>query len=370
MYQRRKEMLRIKALLLICCIVTLFACGKDNPISPMVISPQVLIVDVSQGEQIAELRPITVKFNKEMAHVEIMIDGPDGPKGTVALKGDTAVWTPSSSTISPGSHTIFVTGTDKSGQQLINFNPIMFFNNKLPVINPWDAISKATVADLWFPGSVGSKWVYNNVTFLLSKIELNGKPYMAVRNAASPNELSKNPLFVFRVNASQILGYADDDKKQTQAALEDELKNSLARDDVHKQLIAEGYTENEIQNARIEHESTDEWVILEKQNLTPNANWLVTRTHVSAWIRDQKVADRIQSIRAFVTDITIAKISVNQVLSDLPIANIEYNVVDEDLQGNTKNSYFLFGISVSPGIGMVLYTDGGNIKLLEYDIKK
>jgi hypothetical protein len=59
-------------------------------------------------------------------------------------------------------------------------------------------------------------------------------------------------------------------------------------------------------------------------------------------------------------------------LSDLPIAIIEYNVVDEDLQGNTKNSYFLFGISVSPGIGMVSFTGTNDSKteLLEYDIKK
>jgi hypothetical protein len=459
------KMLKIKVFLLICCIILLSACGKDNPTNPEVLSiniyqgeqiselrpivvkfneemahveimidgpdgrtkgivtlngdtavwtpssnalssgthsifvtginksgqqlvgfnpivfvhpitpPQVLSIGIHQGEEISELRPITVKFNDEMAHVEIMIDGPNGPKGIVTLNGDTAIWTPSSNALSQGPHTIFVTGINKSGQQLVGFNPIVFVH---PIQNPWEAISKAAVADLWFPGNIGSKWVYGTAGEKMvlsvspaSLVELNGKSYKAIMNASFPGEISGLPLYVFRIADSKILGYAEEDKKQVEAVLEDEFRSKL-RGGLHDQLIDAGFTESDIQNIQIKHESMDEWVILDKQGLVPGGSWVVRRTHTSAWIKGQKITDRIQGIRAFVVGVGFAKEFGNQAFGDLPVAYVEYKVVDEDLQGNPKNSYFLFGLCISPGVGMMSNTGtkGAKTELQEYNIEK
>jgi len=366
--------------------LSFYGCGGDNPvedsgiqtqtddlISPTIIFPQVLSIDVRQGEQISEFRPITVKFNKEMVYVDIRVDGAEG---IVALNGDIAIWTPSLKTVSPGSHLVHIMGIDKSGQQLVGFEPIVLINNPF-IINPWEVISKAAIADLWFPGNIGSKWTYEEagekMVFSTSIVELNGKSYKAVLNSLFPGEISGLPLYVFREMDSKIFGYAEKDKKQTEEALEDLLKQSLIFGKNHAPLIEAGFSENDIQNVQVKHESMDEWLILDKNNLIPGGHWLVTKTHTSGWIKGHKVGDRIQGIRASVVGVGFAKefgIS-NQAFCNLPIAYVEYKVVDEDLQGNPMNSYFLFGTCVSPDVGMVSFIGKGwKTELLEYNIEK
>jgi hypothetical protein len=370
-------MLKKKLFLLILVVVSFLGCGKDNPAVPEMnlTDPNPLrmkSISIKEKEDIEEFKQITVIFSEEMANVDIKVIN---IKGTTALDGDKAVWTPTDE-VALGSYLIIITGTSKSGKH-IALGPIGFelvFTPKLP--DPWEAISKAMAADLWFPGKIGSQWIYKTAAggqenFKLSdKIEKNGKTYQLVSVSNAANKLlsdgTSSPLTIFRVDGDQVLDFAESDTKKVEESLEQELRDALARDDVRKQL---GLKESDIANVQIKHESMSDWVIIDKANLKKGGTWRVARTHTSAWIEDQKVMERIQAMTARVVEISYFN---SGSLRDLPVVSIEYRIVDEDQDGKELNSDFLYKISVSPGVGMVLFvgTKGGREELVQYNVVK
>ena len=362
---------------LIFIAVSFFACGKDDPAGPEedTTNPYPLSVrfmSITPKERVDKVEPITVIFSEEMSKVEIKVGD---IKGTTTLNGYTAVWTPENDAPS-GSYSISITGTSKSGKEL-TYTPIEFevvFTPKLP--DPWEAISKAMAADLWFPGKIGSQWNYKTATgkqeiFKLSdKIEKDGNTYQLVSVSDATNKLlsdgTSSPLTIFRVDGDQVLGFAESDTKKVEKSLEQEIRDALAREDVRKQL---GLEESDIANVQIKHESMSDWVIVDKANLKKGGTWRVARTHTSAWIEDQQVIERIQAMTARVVEISYFD---SGSLHDLPVVSIEYDIVDEDQEGNVLNSYFLYRISVSPGVGMVLFvgTKGSREELVQYNVIK
>jgi len=59
-------------------------------------------------------------------------------------------------------------------------------------------------------------------------------------------------------------------------------------------------------------------------------------------------------------------------IAGLSVVSIEYRIVDEDQDGKELDSDFLYKISVSPGVGMVLFvgTKGGREELVQYNVVK
>lgn len=370
-------MLKMKLFSLIFIAVSFFACGKDNPAVPEMdlTDPNPLrmkSISITEKENIEEFKQITVIFSEEMAKVDIEVIN---IKGTIAIDGNKAVWTPTDE-LALGYYLIIITGTSKSGKHLA-IGPIRFelvFTPKLP--DPGEAISKAMAVDLWFPGKIGSQWTYKTATgkqeiFKLSdKIEKNGKTYQLVSVADAANKLlsdgTSSPLTIFRADNDQVLGFAESDTKKVEESLEQELMGALSREDVRKQL---GLKESDIANAQIKHESMNDWVIIDKANLKKGGTWRVARTHTSAWIKDQKVMERIQAMTARVVEISYFN---SGSLHDLPVVTIEYRIVDEDQEGKVLDSDFLYKISVSPDVGMVLFvgTKGGREELVQYNVVK
>jgi hypothetical protein len=371
-------MVKVKLFLLIFIAVSFLACGKDNPAGSEkdTTNPYPLYVksmSITGKEKVDKIEPITVMFSEEMASVEIKVGN---IKGITTLNGDKAVWIPMINNASPGSYLISITGTSKSGKNL-TFVPVEFEVVSIPKLpDPWEAISKAMPVDLWFPGKNGSQWVYKTSSggqeiFKLSdKIEKNGKTYQLVSVSDVSNKLlsdgTSSPFTIFRVDGDRILGFAESDNKKVEKSLEQELRDALARDDLHDQL---GLKEGDIANVQTKHESMDDWVIIDKANLKKGGTWCVARTYMSAWMGEQKILERIQAKTARVVDVSYFN---NESLHDLPVVSIEYYVVDEDQEGNVRNSYFLDRMSVSPGVGMVLFvgTQGSREELVGYNVVK
>ena len=94
---------------LIC--VSLVSCAKElhEPLPPEIVS-----INISEGQRIVGNETIIVEFSKEMESVSIEVSG---ALGATSLTGKTAEWTPSMD-ISLGTHTLIITGTDETGYDL------------------------------------------------------------------------------------------------------------------------------------------------------------------------------------------------------------------------------------------------------------
>ena len=118
-------------------IVFFAGCGnQDENIAEQL--PQVVRVSVNNGQELKETTPITIIFTKEMAEVEIDVTG---AKGTTTVDGKTATWNPSE--VTPGFHTIVISGRDKSGRPLGSYETINFFTKPPLPQNPADAWIKS-----------------------------------------------------------------------------------------------------------------------------------------------------------------------------------------------------------------------------------
>jgi len=103
---------------LLCLLLS--CCGVEDPSEP----PQVTLLSISEGQEVLDGTPITVKFSKRMERVSINVSNVNGTT-TLDELSRTATWEPLQS-MSPGPHTLTINGEDTYGLELdvvsINFS--------------------------------------------------------------------------------------------------------------------------------------------------------------------------------------------------------------------------------------------------------
>ena len=147
----------IVAALFICAIgffAFLSGCDRETGEEADPGPPKVTFVNLDEGGRLPGNAIIVVTFSSEMEWVKIAVSGADG---NVHLSGSQAEWAaidtnrlhppppydilsqpvgPCYGPMSPGPHTLTITGQNKSGQELEEFKPISFFAVSLDCAPP------------------------------------------------------------------------------------------------------------------------------------------------------------------------------------------------------------------------------------------
>jgi hypothetical protein len=127
---------RIYLVSVISLIFLLWGCGQDPDAE---IVPKVVSVTPGDGGSMADNGTITVIFNKEMKSVKISVSDYENAATDLSEDKTAATWHPLTHKIpcgdktievvdplSPGMHTLIVTGVDKYGNKLEEFTTISF----------------------------------------------------------------------------------------------------------------------------------------------------------------------------------------------------------------------------------------------------
>ncbi|MDQ1328332.1 MAG: hypothetical protein QG641_1617 [Candidatus Poribacteria bacterium] len=130
---------RLYLLSIICLVAFIWGCGGDGDDPDVKLLPSVVDVNVKEGMVYPDNMYFVVNFNKEMKSVKIDISGYEFAKTVFGPTNKKATWQwlphdilcggktiAVKDPISPGMHTLTVTGKDIYGNELEGFTPINF----------------------------------------------------------------------------------------------------------------------------------------------------------------------------------------------------------------------------------------------------
>lgn len=295
--------------------------------------PELVSIDIADGEEIPSGRSITAIFSEEMSWVNIVVAGATG-KTILDSTGKIAVWVPSGN-IAPGDHKITISGQDKAGNNIKNYKPISFqVTSKLNG-------KKIQAIDFWFPGDINSQWVYNipggdQVTNKVSKyLNIGGKTYKVVEESdlflgiiEKPASSNPDPFLTFRESDSnQVLGYGVAGNKVFEGMFIDMLKEI-------------GFDEKSV---KVSHKYS-EWILLDRPEMS--YKWTIMQMTTKISLPDITI-NGIFEIKGYISQ----KEKLITEAGEFETYVVEYTAIDE-VEGD-KAVEPVINLWLSPDVGLI-----------------
>lgn len=211
-------------------------------------------------------------------------------------------------------------------------------------------------ADLWYPGGVGSRWVYNTpsservTTRVVENMEIGGKIYKAVRESEPLMSImidEPDPFLTFKkAEPDRILGYGK------------------AANELFKEIFLDSFVEMGFDKANVSVQSViDEWVILE--NLIEGHKWTVMKLSAILSFMGITVRGTIQ-----IQGEILRMERTETIAGEFETFVIDYTMASE-VEGEAEEQS-LCTLWLSPNVGLIQLELDGDIagSLIEYEITR